>query len=295
MLQRILDAHPEMACTYDTHFIIPILKRLEIGADPSVDEDIIERVTTHPRFDRLKISVAEARELAARSAHFSEWIAEMYRLFAEQHGKRFAIDKSPGHCRHLPRLHAVFPETRIVHLLRDGRDVTLSVLDWGRKGPARLGLFDREPVAVCALWWRYDIAKGCADGRRLGASHYLELRYEELVADPPRAAQELAQFLDVRYAPEMVQYHRGRERQAAHLSAKAAWAPPTAGLRDWRTQLSERDLAVFEALAGEQLIQAGYELSDNPIPDRIRRIAKECENWWRNNVPRRSLERLDAR
>ncbi|MGH2967791.1 MAG: hypothetical protein ACRDK0_01825, partial [Solirubrobacteraceae bacterium] len=54
-------------------------------------------------------------------------------------------------------------------------------------------------------------------------------------------------------------FHEGRTRSAPGLSTKRRWLPPTAGLRDWRTQMSGPDVDRFEAAAGELLDELGYE------------------------------------
>ena len=66
------------------------------------------------------------------------------------------------------------------------------------------------------------------------------------------------------------------------MSAKSAWLPPTKGLRDWRKDMTEPDLAVFEGIAGELLKDLGYELAGiQPTSETINRIGK-AEEWWKN-------------
>ena len=70
------------------------------------------------------------------------------------HGKPLAGEKTPDYARNLPLLHSLFPWAKFVHLIRDGRNVALSTLEWANegKGPGRIGLWQEEPVAVCS-WW----------------------------------------------------------------------------------------------------------------------------------------------
>jgi hypothetical protein len=86
---------------------------------------------------------------------------------------------------------------------------------------------------------------------------YREVRYEDLVAGPRATVESLCLFLELPFAPETLAYHVGRQREEPGLSAKKAWLPPTRGLRDWRTQMSERDAAVFEALGRRPLVVVG--------------------------------------
>ncbi|MCA9298232.1 MAG: sulfotransferase [Phycisphaerales bacterium] len=279
MLQRMLDAHPRLAVAYDSLFITRVIKGEAPGFDPALTPDVVEQARSHPRFSRLGLDDEAVARAASASTVYSAFVSHLYDELALKHGKPLAGEKSPGYCRHLPRLHALLPWVRIVHLIRDGRDVALSIRDWG-KGAAKLDLWKTEPIGVGALWWRRDIRKGCADGRALPPAQYVEIRYEDLVAEPVAALRDLSAFLNLEYDPAMASYHQGRTKPTPGLSAKAAWLPPTRGIRDWRTQLSDRDQALFEAIAGPELEMLGYERRHPDIDPAIAEVAGACEAWW---------------
>ena len=185
----------------------------------------------------------------------AEFVGALYAAYARAHGKRLAGEKTPDYVRYLPQLHALFPSARFIHIIRDGRDVALSVRDWtqGGKGPSRRAMWDEEPVAVCALWWRRFVSTGFRDGAPLGCSAYREVLYERLVEAPEATLTELAEFLCLPDSPAMAAYHVGKTHQRSGRSSKSAWLPPTSGLRDWRSAMAPRDRALFELLAGEEL------------------------------------------
>lgn len=279
MLQRMFDAHPRLAVAYDSLFIPRALSDTPLGVDPIVDDAIVERVRRHPRFGRLELDEGVLDEARAGNPRYSEFVSRIYDAYARMKGKELAGEKSPGYCRHLPRLCSVFPWVKVIHLIRDGREVALSIRDWG-KGAAKLDLWKDEPIAVGALWWRRDIILGCDSGRVLGEDRYIETRYERLVAEPESESRRLCAFLGIPYDDQMTQYHRGRVRQGENLSAKAAWLPPTRGLRDWRRDLPDRDVELFEAIAGDQISMLGYERAFPTISPGIRKVAQRCERWW---------------
>lgn len=284
LLQRILDHHPSLAVGYDTHFIPQSVRRFALDEDPILTPELVARVKGHRRFSRLGLPEETVMEAASASKTFSEFVSRLYGAFAAIHGKTLAGEKSPGYCRHIPRLHALFPNAKIVHLIRDGRDVTLSVLDWGKGQPGRLALWKRSPVATCALWWKWKVGKGILDGRRLGSELYQEARYEELVLEPEDSTRSLAAFLEIPFSSAMVNYHQGRTRQSAGLSAKAAWLPPTPGLRDWRVQMKEDDVELFESLAGDLLSELEYERAFPTISPSVREFSRECRQWWQGEM-----------
>jgi len=279
MLQRMLDAHPLLTVAYDSLFIPRVIKGEPIGFDPPMTDAVLHAAQNHPRFGRLGLCDEAVARAAAGATVYSEFVSAVYDELAHMHKKPLSGEKSPGYCRHLPHLHALMPWVKIVHLIRDGRDVALSIRDWG-KGAAKLELWKTEPIAAAALWWKRDVVAGCTSGHALAASRYMEVRYEALVGVPEETLRGLSAFLGLPFERTMLEYHKGKVRAKAGLRPKAAWLPPTKGVRDWRTQMTDRDRHIFEALAGAQLEMLGYERSCAKIPASIQAVADDCQAWW---------------
>lgn len=282
LLQRMLDSHPELAVANDSHFIPVPLRGLPLDADPALTRDLVESVRTYRRFHRLELGDDQVEAAASGASSYSEFVSALYSAVAGNHGKRLAGEKTPDYVKELPRLHALFPAARAVHIVRDGRDVALSAREWAhdRKGPGKLALWAQEPVAVCALWWRWMVSLGIDAGHDLGPSVCLQVTYEELVADPRRLLGEVAQHLGLPDSPDMANFHVGRTRDDPHLSAKSAWLPATPGLRRWREELSPRDTSLFELLAGDLLAELGYELADHAVSRDVATTARRARDWW---------------
>lgn len=281
LLQRMLDNHPDLTVANDTHFIPKAIEGLE-GGDPPLTPELFKRVVEYRRFQRLGLPPAAVQEAAGRASTYREFVAALYSELGRMQGKPLAGEKTPDYVRCLPLLHTLFPWAKVVHIIRDGRDVALSTLEWARedKGPGRLKLWREEPVAVCALWWRWLVTTGQADAKRLGAGVYREVRYEDLVARPEESLRGIAGFLGVPFAREMIEYHVGKFRDEPGLDAKKAWAPPTPGLRDWRAKMAAQDVALFEAIAGDLLGAMGYERRTDAVSPEIADVAQRCIDWW---------------
>jgi Sulfotransferase domain len=84
------------------------------------------------------------------------------------------------------------------------------------------------------------------------------VRYEDVVADPEGECRRLSDFLGLEFDAAMLRFHEGRTRALPSLSTKRRWLPPTAGLRDWRTEMDTDDVDTFEAAAGPLLEELGY-------------------------------------
>jgi hypothetical protein len=291
LLQRMLDHHPRLAVANDTHFIPHALAGFPQRVDPPLTLELVSRVRSYRRFPRLGLSDEDVERAAAGARTFSDFVAGLYSRFGQLRGKQLAGEKTPDYVRFLPLLQALFPRARTLHIIRDGRDVCLSALEWATetKGPGKLELWREEPVAVCALWWRRNVSRGRNDGPGLGAHRYREVRYETLVSNPVDELEKIAAFLDLPFAPEMAAYHVGRTRDEPGLSAKSAWLPPTPRLRDWRSAMSDRNVELFEALAGDLLAELGYGRATASISPSIAQVAERCNERWHAEMERRPL------
>ena len=297
LLQRMLDHHPQLAVANDTHFIPRALEQVVPQAttdvtdqiDPPLSPELVEWVLSYRRFARLGLAEATVRQTAAKVTTYRGFVSALYSAFGMLHGKPLAGEKTPDYVRRLPVLHALFPWVRTVHIIRDGRDVTLSTREWARedKGPGKLALWREEPAAVCALWWQWQVSTGMRDGVVLGPSRYLEVKYEQLVTRPEETLHSIVAFLGFPFAPEMLRYYVGKTSLVPGRSSKGAWLPPIPGLRDWRTQMAERDVELFEALAGDSLSELGYERASRAISRATTLVADRCRRWWDAEVARR--------
>lgn len=268
LLQRILDHHPELAIANDTHFVTRVLddhdpraaERVMRGEPIPLEAGLVERVRGYRRMHRLGLGDEMFVRAAARSRTYAEFVGAVYEAHAAQHGKAYGGEKTPDFVRRLPLLHALCPNSKFVHIVRDGRDVALSLVNWATptKGPGRLPCWNDDPLALAMLWWRWQVTSGREDATLLRAGSVLELDYAELVGTPVEVTVRICSFLGLPYVESMNEYHAGRRRDEAGLSAKAAWLPPVGGLRDWRTQMDEPDQALFELLAGDLREELGH-------------------------------------
>jgi hypothetical protein len=257
LLRLMLEQHPDLAIPPESYFPISMRRRVPryVSAAGFDLDAYVSELLRNVRFQDwdLHESVVRARLHGVEPIDWPEAIRRTFALYAEKVGKRRYGDKTPWFIMRITELSELFAESRFVHLIRDGRDVALSIreMTWG---PSR--------VPALAEFWAKRIRIGRTEGARLGADRYLELRYEDLVQDPTGELRRVCTFLDLDYREKMLAYAErepsavlAREReQHRHLSK-----PVTKGLRDWRTQMSSHDVAVFEAVAGRELVACGYE------------------------------------
>jgi hypothetical protein len=179
----------------------------------------------------------------------------LYRSYAEQKRAVRWGDKTPIYSSYMDLIHQIFPQAKFIHIIRDGRDVALSMLEkWGKKEI-------HIDIYFAARNWVRRIQQAQASGKRLGSNHYYELTYESLVDSPEQELRAICDFLEEPFVDEMVAHHRQASQQIESGSFHEAVRQPANKSRSgrWREEMSAADLRLFEQIAGSQLTELGYE------------------------------------
>ncbi len=226
-LQRIVCAHPSVAEvpseTYVfSHGIAPLMERFQHEERGSQE---VGRVYA----DRERL-LAAIRGLC--DTVFGEFA---------QAGERHVAERTPWHVHHLPLIAEVYADARFVHIVRDGRDVVRSVV--AQPWPP-------HTVPEAAEEWRAAVEAGRAAAPLLG-DRLLEVRYEDLLADPVPAIERLYTHLGL---------EGGRDDALAAAGLETNLGPPDirVGAGKWREGWRRRDLREFEQVAGRLARELGY-------------------------------------
>jgi hypothetical protein len=272
LLGMIFGSHPDLAVAHEPRFLATMApKHAEYERAGALDIDrFLSDLYAGSNFRRLGLPREEVRaELMSSSVRtFPDAVRVVFDLYARSREKRLYGDKTPLYITFIEPIADLLPETRFVHLVRDGRDVTLAYLERD-KGPAS--------VAEGAFHWRLRVTRGHESGKRLGESRYREFHYEDLIDDPEGTVRRICEFLDLQFHPTMLDYQKTSEQFLAEAKNPGdhqhLTMAPTKGLIDWRTDMTPDDLALFEAIAGDALEQLGYVGAAD-------RTASRLVVWW---------------
>jgi sulfotransferase family protein len=268
LLRLMLDSHPQVAMPGETHFIVPMIKASWRQAR-SADE-LATMIVEGDRWGDFHLDEDELRVRlrALDPLNCADAVREFFQLYAEKQGKERWGDKTPGYVRSMRLIQKAMPEARFIHIIRDGRDVALSLVprSWGP-----------DTIAEAADNWRRRIE--VARRQQPHVNHYIEVHYEELLADTEPVLRRVSEFLELEFDPVMLRYHerasqrlaekdRDLEKPWGTISAASrmeshalAERPPQAdriGL--WKTKMPDADRREYEAIAGDALVATGYEL-----------------------------------
>ena len=256
----IFGSHSDLAVAHEPRFLATMVpRRDDYEREGRLDVDrFLADLYSVGNFRRLGLPKSDVKAALETGGvtNFSDAVRVVFDLYARSKEKPLYGDKTPLYITFIEPIAELLSETRFVHLVRDGRDVTLAYLERD-KGPAT--------VAEGAFHWRLRVTRGRESGRRLGEDRYREFHYEDLIDDPEGTVRQICQFLDLEFQPSMLAYEGTSETFLAEAKNPGdhqhLTMAPTKGLIDWRTEMSTKDLALFEAIAGEALEAHGYALA----------------------------------
>ena len=285
LLMRLVRLHPEVHCNYQAHFFTrkPLLKSL---VDSAEIEEWLARKSNRWNQGR------DLSPLVLRAA--ADVILERD---AARAGKRIVGDKSPSstiHGQAVRDLHAVYPDAKLVYIVRDGRDVLISerfrnfveesrfltaedkrIIEDLRKDPTQFtdgtrSIFTETFIRRVAKGWVTNLTETEDGGRELFGENYFGLRYEDLLSTPFSEMTKLWKFLGAKKVNKSLandiqteMASNPDEEWQAQRNGDISSFLPKGQAGNWSRLFTARDKAVFKEVAGAMLVKWGYEKNND--------------------------------
>jgi sulfotransferase family protein len=167
----------------------------------------------------------------------------------------------PDNVMHVEEIKREIPNALFLHIIRDGRDIALSLKKMGGFAPLPWDRTPTESLVATALYWEWMVHCGRSGGRKFPAD-YIEIRYEDLITNPRETLGRLGGFID-----HDLDYNRIQRAGLGRVSDTNSSFRQEAANREinplgrWRERLSRTEIAAIEATVGQTLQENGYELS----------------------------------
>ena len=267
MMRLMLNAHPRLVVPFESNFIPSFYRRLYEYGDLTTQSNVGRLLTdigTNEHVMRGKLIADRAAILARPIRSYADLIRAIFDVYAESLKKPHWGDKTPGYGSQLDVLWRLFPGCRIIHIIRDGRDVAISNrgISWGIHN-----------IPTMARAWRWETMITRKLGHMLG-EQYMELHYEDLVTDPPRELRRICAHIGEDYDNAMLLYHEvatsNMPADSLQWHSSSVSAPNMDKIGLWRRELSIADRTIFEEHAGDVLHEFGYPLERYPRTIRSR-------------------------
>ena len=247
LLAVLLDRHSQLAITPETHFCFKLARR------HSRHEAALDAFYSWQRTAALGL---DRPTLAARFAKLAPSPANLFQsaleTFAYHHCKPRVGEKTPFHLYHVPTLLTWYPHAKVICIVRDGRDVVLSIL----RAPWTRHQMIREH---CRRWLRaIDFGEFLL---RRYPHNVTAIAYEDLIRDPQGTLEEIDAFVELPYEPTQLDLSRPTtvippEERAWKAQADHALDPTRIG--DYARGATPEQLRIMNSLLGPTLRRLGY-------------------------------------
>lgn len=258
LLQAMLASHSRLDIPPETKFFQrhdPIDPRF--GGEPLDGERFdawLEDYFASPDWADLGLERGEVEpRMRAGDRSAASLFLALMRAWQARCGKARLGEKSPLHCKYVRRIAQVFPGARFIHVYRDPRDVVASMrtMEW-----------TTPSVRDHARNWRKILDEHRRLCHEMPPQRYTGVRFETLVDRPEEELRRLCDFLGEAFEAAMLRYHE-RERGGFH-ERESGWKGQTrrplsdASIGRYRSDLTPRQVALVERLAGPTMVKLGY-------------------------------------
>jgi len=211
------------------------------------------------------MSVAEVTAMAMNSATAETFLATLMAEVARRQGKPRWAEKTPGNIAHADRIWAAWPDAKIVHIIRDPRDVFASLVE-AKKWDSPEEFADR---------WVSTIGRGLRLKGEINpsASSYLAIRYEDLIAAPEETMRRVIDFIGESWEPAAGQFS-GRQEDFDKVLEATGKASTT--LERLKEPLSGERVGIWpQVLTQKQLTEISRAIQARGYGDIYERVTAE--------------------
>jgi hypothetical protein len=189
----------------------------------------------------------------------ADFLRILMETIARKQGVERWAESTPLHLLYLPLIKKLFPDALIVHIIRDGRDVTVSLNRIGWIKP--LPWDKKRRLLAPALFWRWIVNKGRQYGRSMRGD-YIEVHFEDVVQKPRETLARLGAFLDHDLDYDRIQQNAQGTLRDPNSSFRGDGGEKEANpIGRWKALLSDAEVGQLESVIGESLHETGYELA----------------------------------
>jgi hypothetical protein len=279
MLRLMLNRHPRIAVPHESGFITDFYRRQADYGDLSKRENaarLLADISETILVKRGGLVPEQEAVLSHPISRYSDLAYAIFTEYAKRKGKARWGDKTPYYTTDLDILWRLFPGCHIVHVVRDGRDVALSMrsVSWATSNLPR-----------AAEDWRWKTILAHKVGSVLG-EHYMEIHYEELVLETERTLRSICEFLDETFHEDMLSYFDTADQEVPEESLRwhqtSIKAPDPTKVYSWKTEMSLSDRILFDEIVGDALELFGYERENHPrtLRSRLKGLYYGLINRW---------------
>jgi len=197
LLQSILNSHSKISFLPETQFLRSYVFKKNVSINTSNYKEIISQFEQDPRFSRLNIC---PKIVIEKSKNMIDVYRNITNFYLKNKNKEIIGDKDPKIIENIEVLNYFFPNSKIIHIIRDPRDVVLSrtKAKWSKKYPYFIHsiIYYLQMTLGRKMLYKY-----------FNKNNFYELKYEDLIKDPNYELKKICNFLEVEYENNILNYY----------------------------------------------------------------------------------------
>ncbi len=259
LLSAMLSGHSNLSCGPETQFFSKLRKNTldeAIGDEnwPSLAIESLLSLTlseqpVYSLFGETRDSLS--KYLTAQKPSITSMLEALCLSHAFREDKTRWVEKTPNHILHLEKIRELYPEARIIRIMRDPRDSAISM--------AKLPWTSDSFVTNSYLWMEwYELSRNFLESDALSIS----VRYEDILQKPTQKLVEICEFIGEKFEQKML---NTAETGAKVSTIREPWKAQVSKPLDisrmyaWKKCLST-DLQIFAAVFFNSALEKyGYE------------------------------------
>lgn len=253
-LAVMLDRHSRIAMLPETQFFNKFIHKDRAAGGEMSHRAMAERALVCPFIEETHLSL---EELLAVFETYEPTYPNLFRSLMEayqiHHGKVRAAEKTCNHLFHISELLRLYPQSKFICIVRDGRDVCRSIrnVPWGAHATWE---------SLCRQWKGF-AREGMRLQRKLSPKIFTIVRYEDLMREPERELRRLCEFIGEEFEPAQLEEGTGTDVIPVYEQAwkgKARKKPDAQRVEAWRRNETPLQIAQWNFYMGRTLRACGY-------------------------------------
>jgi hypothetical protein len=274
ILAKILNNHSQVASATEIHFFNHLCKLKKYDWS-KIDDNFLKTFFNETRIEDfcslLKVDFKEFKtqfETTEKDSSLKTIEQNQKRLFdtlmfllLKKNSKNRCCEKTPQHLLSVNEILKLYPDAKIIHLIRDGRDTVNSLvkMPWRPEGLLNNSRFWKQYAKIgMQLHERY----------LKHTANYHSLKYEELLLNPQNTILELCNFMELEFEEAMLSQKKPSAQDKTNIfsSWESSWKHKAMEELDaWQKELSKEDQTLLNWHLKKELSALGYETQETQL------------------------------
>ena len=260
LLQSILNSHSKISFLPETQFLRNYVFKKNVSINKSNYKEIISQLEKDPRFSRLNIC---PKIVIEKSKNMIDIYRNITNFFLKNKNKEIIGDKDPKIIENIEVLNYFFPNSKIIHIIRDPRDVVLSRTKarWSKKYPYFMHsiIYYLQMTLGRKMLYKY-----------YNKNNFYEIKYEDLIKDPDYELKKICNFLEVEYENNILNYHNSSKELVS--KDEFEWKKETFNPVDnknfnkWKKEFNFFKILIIESICYSHIKENFYNENNKLLP-----------------------------